>query len=185
MVVVMAVALGGIYSFHSMTPFVYIEVLGLSPELFALITLMSAFAFFAGSRTTAALHERMSGARLVEYGLGLVVLAGIALAMGLWVLPPSVLGLAIPIMAWTFGAALIFPGATVEALAPFPTMAGAAAALMGFLQMGAGVLGSAAGSLFGNSSDALACVPLVMAIMAMATYYGLRARVRTAERKRV
>jgi DHA1 family bicyclomycin/chloramphenicol resistance-like MFS transporter len=76
-------------------------------------------------------------------------------------------------MVWAFGTAMLLPGAQIEAMAPFPQMAGAAAALMGFLQMGAGVLGSASVSVFANSLHALMIVPVGMAGLSALVFVGL------------
>ena len=172
MVSVMALSIGGIYTFHTITPFVYIGVLGLSPEAFALVTLTSAAAFFAGSRVTGALLRKVAADRLVVWGVAIVTAAAglllAALAVG-----PSVPVVALPVMVWAFGTAMLLPGTQIEALAPFPAMAGAAAAFMGFLQMGAGVLGSAAATRFPDSTQALTVVPATMAVIALAAYVGL------------
>lgn len=171
-----ALVLGGLYTFHSITPFVYVDVIGLAPQTFALVMITGAFAFFAGSFVTSRLLRRREARELVLHGLLLVVLGGAGLLLGVKILAPSVPGVALPVMCWAFGAAMVMPGATVDALAPFPQAAGAAAAMMGFLQMGAGVMGSALGSLFPSSVDGLAAVPLGMALAALAVFVLLRPR---------
>lgn len=173
-VAVMALAVGGLYTFHSVTPFVYVEVIGLSPESYALVMVTSAFAFFAGSLLTNRLLRRLEARELILAGLVLTLLGGAGLVVGLELVEPTVPGVALPVMCWAFGSAMLLPGATVEALAPFPQAAGAASAMMGFLQMAAGVLGTALASAFAASVDALAVVPLGMALASLGIYVLVR-----------
>ncbi|MDX6751509.1 multidrug effflux MFS transporter [Geminicoccaceae bacterium 1502E] len=183
-VAVSALAVGGLYTFHSVTPFVYVDAIGLTPESFALVMLTSAFAFFAGSFVTNRLLRRHEARALVLGGILLTLLGGLGLVAGLQLLPPSVPGVALPVMCWAFGAAMLLPGATVDALAPFPQAAGAASAMMGFLQMAAGVMGTALASAFASSVDALAAVPFAMALLSLVLFALVRpraARVRAAE----
>lgn len=170
----MAAALGGIYSFHAITPFVYMDNLGLSPERFALVTVSGALSFAAGARTAGLLLRRRDPALVLAAGLWLLAAAALLLACQLLLLAPSIPGVAFPVGLWAFGAALILPGASVEGMAPFPTSAGAAAALMGFAQMLAGVAGSSFAAALPSSPVALAVVPATLALVALASHYGLR-----------
>jgi MFS transporter, DHA1 family, multidrug resistance protein len=176
LVLVMAVALGGLYTFGAVTPFVYIGIIGLSPQAFALVMTLGAVSFFAGSSTANRLMRKMPSSDLVVIGLGALCAGAVTLFVGLLVLTPSVASVVLPTMVWTFGAALVLPGATMGALSPFPGIAGSAAALMGFLQMTAGVLGSGAASLFADSAVGLALVPLAMALVALLAFLLLRPR---------
>jgi DHA1 family bicyclomycin/chloramphenicol resistance-like MFS transporter len=75
-----------------------------------------------------------------------------------------------PIVLFTFGNAFVLPAMTTAALAPFPYSAGAAASLANFLQMGMGLLGSAATGLFANSLTALATLLPLMGFIAIAAW---------------
>ncbi len=80
-----------------------------------------------------------------------------------------------PIGVYAFALALIMPGPSTSALAPFPHMAGAAAALLGFMQMGGGLVGSLAAALFGDPIVALGTIlPAMMAIALVAHATGWR-----------
>jgi hypothetical protein len=61
------------------------------------------------------------------------------------------------------------PYTQTAALAPFPRTAGSASALMGFLQMGGGLLGTAVAALFDEPVAALASVVPAMAAGAVLT----------------
>ncbi|HQS45067.1 MAG TPA: Bcr/CflA family drug resistance efflux transporter, partial [Xanthobacteraceae bacterium] len=66
-------------------------------------------------------------------------------------------------------------------LAGFPTMAGSAAALMGFMQIGGGFVGSLVASTFGDPTVALMLVVPGMASIALLGFVLLRPRHGAAE----
>ncbi|WP_438438415.1 hypothetical protein [Hydrogenophilus thermoluteolus] len=103
--------------------------------------------------------------------------------MGLWLLlAPSPLGVMLPM--WLCGAAagLLMPNATGLALAPYPKIAGAAASLLGFSQMGiAAVAGTLVGHLLGETPLPMAAViAIVMAISWWSTQQAAPANCRGA-----
>jgi DHA1 family bicyclomycin/chloramphenicol resistance-like MFS transporter len=60
-------------------------------------------------------------------------------------------------------------------MAPFPKVAGAAAALMGFAQMGGGLVGGLIGASVGDPSVGLGMIAPVMALTATGAYLVWRA----------
>jgi MFS transporter, DHA1 family, multidrug resistance protein len=62
---------------------------------------------------------------------------------------------------------LVLPAMTTAALAPFPRIAGAAAAMAGFIQMGAGLLGGTIAALFDDPVEALATIIPAMGLIAV------------------
>jgi len=80
--------------------------------------------------------------RLIRLSLGIqAVAAGLALGFAL-LAPLSVVAVLGPMTLWVFAMGSAFPACMAGAMAPFPRAAGSASALMGFLQMAAGALGS-------------------------------------------
>ena len=75
-----------------------------------------------------------------------------------------------PVAIYAFGIAFVMPAMTTASLAPFPRIAGAAAALTGFMQMGAGLLGGTLGALLGDPVLAMALVIPAMGATACAAY---------------
>lgn len=157
-------SLGGMYALSAILPFVLIDTVGLTPTQFGLAMLLQTGGYTAGAAVANRLLRRVDAQRLVPVGLALVLATGLWYAVGLRLLPPSLLTVMVPLMAWTFGIGLLLPGTTSEALAGFPAMAGAASALLGFLQIGSGFAGSAAAALL--FSDPLAALTTVMPAMA-------------------
>ena len=87
-------------------------------------------------------------------GLGFVAAGGLALT-ALNVTAPSFLGVMGPVALAAFGIALLMPATTTAALAPFPANAGAAAAMMGFLQLGLGLTVGSLGAALGDPVRAM------------------------------
>ena len=52
---------------------------------------------------------------------------------------PTFLRVMVPVAIYAFGLAFLMPAMTTAALAPFARIAGAAASMMGFMQMGSGL----------------------------------------------
>ena len=100
-------------------------------------------AFTAGSALTARLLRHINSMRLVPAGLIIIVIAGFGFGAGLHLLPTGIATVMGPAALWAFGIALLMPGTTTSALAGFASIAGAASALTGLLQVGGLQLGSA------------------------------------------
>ncbi|WP_334177112.1 Bcr/CflA family efflux MFS transporter [Pseudoxanthobacter sp.] len=173
---VMALTVGGIYMLAVMLPFVLIDQLGMSPATFGLTMLNQTGFYILGGLVAQRLMRFIPAQRLVPIGLAFCVAAGLGFAIGLRVFGPSLWPVILPLQAWAFGIALILPATTAGALHDFPHIAGAAAALLGFLQMASGFLGGLSASLFADPAMALATVPCASALLALAIHILLRPR---------
>src|SRR5215217_4633293 len=69
------------------------------------------------------------------------------LGAGPHLLPTGIATVMGPAAPWAFGIALLMPGTTTSALASFASIAGAASALTGFLQVGGGLASTAVAAL--------------------------------------
>ena len=119
--------------------------------------------------------RRMAATRLIPLGVVLGVVAGLWLAIGLRLVRPSFVSVMGPVAIWAFGVALIMPGTTTSALAGFPMIAGAAAALTGFLQIGGGLAGSGVAAVFFRDPFvALTSVLPGMAALAALVHFALQ-----------
>lgn len=171
---VLGLVLGGHYTLAALLPFVMIEGVGLTPTQYGLATVAQTGSYMAGAAVAHRLLRRFDALSLVPVGLCFVAASGLLLA-ALWVLAPSFATVMGPVAVWAFGMAMILPGTTVGALALYPMMAGTAAALTGFLQVGGGVLGTAvAALLFGDPLTALATVLPGMALAAVLVHLVMR-----------
>ena len=171
--VVVGCTIGTLYASATMLPFVLIERAGLSPVAFGVGMLAQSGSYVVGSIVTRLLMRRVAAERLVPFGIGFAVVGGVLLAVLLRAGEPTYLTVMGPIGFIAFGIALAQPAATTSSLAPFPTMAGSAAALLGFMQTGGGLVGSLAAAVIGDPVLALATVIPAMTLIALAVHFGL------------
>ncbi|QRG07675.1 multidrug effflux MFS transporter [Xanthobacter dioxanivorans] len=160
-------ALGGIYTLAALLPFILIERIGLTPTQFGLAMLMQTGAFMSGTLIARPLLKRFHAHSLILPGLGLVATGAVGLSLGPLLLPLSTASVMLPISLWACGVALLLPGCTTGALAGAGPIAGAASALMGFLQIGSGFLGTCLSVFFPSPLTAMmVIVPLFAATAA-------------------
>lgn len=138
----MVFAFATFFAFISGAPFVFIEVLGVAPQNFAWLITVQVVGFVAGTMVAGRLTRRIGVERLFEIAVLMAALGGITTGLLPWLGIASITGIIAPMVVFAFAMGIIFPLGTAGAIGPFPHMAGAAAALLGFLQ-------SAAGAAFG------------------------------------
>lgn len=162
---IVSCAVGALYAQATFLPFILMNRVGLSPTEFGLGMLFQSGSFFLGSLASRWLMDRIGADGLVGPGLALIALGGAALFLGLAFGTPSFLGVMLPVASGAVGIAFVMPATTTAALAPFPANAGAAAAMMGFMQMG---LGLAVGSLGAAMGDPVRAMGLLIPAMGVA-----------------
>jgi DHA1 family bicyclomycin/chloramphenicol resistance-like MFS transporter len=112
--------------------------------------------------------RRTSAYRLVGPGLGFIAAGSLGTTL-LLVWEPSFLRVMVPVAVYAFGIAFVLPAMSTAALAPFPAIAGAAASMMGFMQMGSGLVVGSVGALLGDPVLAMgALIPLMGASACLA-----------------
>lgn len=134
-----ASAFGALYAFFSGSPYVVINILGISPAAYGLYPPVAVIGLVLGGVLTNRLAGRMRERQLLAMGLALM-LSGAA-TMPFSVTRP--IGIALSMFVFAAGMSVLGPVCTAAAIRPFADRAGTAAALLGFLQMVAGALGSA------------------------------------------
>jgi DHA1 family bicyclomycin/chloramphenicol resistance-like MFS transporter len=154
-------AMAGLFAFFAASPTIFIQGFGVSPVLFGFIPCVTVFAVFAGGFSAPRLAKKWPGYRPIIFGSVLMLIgAGAMLAVtysgnaGMF----QVLG---TLLFFLFGMGVVNPLSTVFALRPFPEMAGAASALIGFFQMAGGALGTVLLGLL--PYPILPALPIVMA----------------------
>ncbi len=171
----MAGAIGAFYTQATVLPFILMNRVGLTPTEFGVGMLMQSGAFFAGSLVTRRAMGIYGAYRIVPAGLVFVALGSIALAVLLRVMEPTFLNVMGPIALYAFGAAFVMPAMSTASLAPFPHIAGAAAAMGGFLQMGGGLVGGSVAAMFGDPVVAIATVVPAMGLLGIVSWLVWRA----------
>jgi DHA1 family bicyclomycin/chloramphenicol resistance-like MFS transporter len=125
----------GLFTFLAASPFVFIQVLGLSKTEYGLLMLAMSLVYIAGTFLCRRLLPRFGVRRAVAIAGGLTLAGGTA--MGLLALAGVVSGWAIMLPWFLFMLAhgVHQPCSQSGAVGPFPGAAGAASALNGFLMM--------------------------------------------------
>ncbi|WP_370638358.1 multidrug effflux MFS transporter [Aurantimonas sp. VKM B-3413] len=174
-------SVGALYTMATILPFVLIGEAGMTPTEFGIGMLAQTGSYFVGSLLVRALMPRTGAYPLVPAGLGFVGAGSVGLLVSIALLPVSYLSIMIPVGSFAFGIAFVMPAMTTAALAPFPKMAGAAAAMMGFIQMGSGLAGSAACAAIGDPVMATQIVVPALGLIAISAYLVYRTHPHLAE----
>ncbi|WP_244293999.1 multidrug effflux MFS transporter [Pannonibacter carbonis] len=165
--------IGSIYTLATILPFVLIDRIGLSPSQFGVGMMVQSGCFISGTLVTGRLLRRVDADRLIPYGLAGLVLASLAMVAAHQLLPPSFLGVMLPVGLFAFSLATVLPAAMTASLQGFPQMAGAAASMTGFLQFGTGILGSLLAAWLGDPYLAMLIVAPGMPLLAVLSYLAL------------
>jgi DHA1 family bicyclomycin/chloramphenicol resistance-like MFS transporter len=152
-VLTISFAYAGVFAFISGSAFVFIDLLAVAPDVYGGVFAIAAGGYGAGTAVASQITARIGIDDMIRAG-GLIaaastlVLAGVVAAGAL-----SVWAIIVPVTLFTFGTGFVFPNCQVGAIGPYPRMAGAAAALMGSIQMVAAAL---VGALVGQLHDGTA-----------------------------
>ncbi len=153
-------AIAGLFGYIAGSPFVFMEVHGVAPQLYGVLFGVNAVGIIAGSQVSGWAAERWGREVLFSrmlwgmLGVAVALLAASGLGLPFWVVFLC-LFLYIALLG------LILPLGTVLGLAQFPSLAGTASALMGTLQFG---LGGVAGAALGVWQDGSG-VPMAAVIL--------------------
>ena len=164
-----AFAYSGIFAFISGSSYVLQEVVGLGPIGFGLCFAGVVIGYIIGTVVAGRLSRRLGIDRLIAVGAGIGVGGGaLLLALALADTPRSGLAGALlivgPMLVFMIGVGLVLPNSIAGAIGPFPRAAGAASALLGFVQMTvAAAIGIAVAALYDGSS-----APMTATIAAVA-----------------
>ncbi len=168
--IILGTTLGSIYTMATILPFVIIETVGLTPSQFGYSMILQSGSFFLGSLATRHLLKRYSAEKIVPVGMGLIVIGVAAMAVLSHAQTLTLLHVMGPVAVFAFGIAIILPSMSTAALFPFPQFAGSASAMMGFFQMGGGLVGSFAAVLIGDPVTSLGVVVPFMGLIATVLY---------------
>src|SRR5690606_2477181 len=138
---VVAGSTGALYTQATVLPFILMNRVGLSATEFGLGMLMQSGSFFAGSLVVRRLMARFGAFRIVPVGVGFIAIGSLGLALLLRLYDPTFVLVMAPVAFYAFGIAFVMPAMSTASVAPFPHIAGAAASMSGFLQMGSGLIG--------------------------------------------
>jgi DHA1 family bicyclomycin/chloramphenicol resistance-like MFS transporter len=165
---------GALFSFISGSSFVLIELYGLSPQWFGASFGLVVTGYICGTLLTAKFTLKVGPFRMVMMGAVLGTLAGTLMVVLALLEVHSVWAILLPMFGVLVAAGLIMPNAFGGALAPYPTMAGSASALMGFMQMAlAAAVGTVVGHLYNGTAIPMTGAIALCGWAVLASYYFL------------
>lgn len=170
---VIACTVGALYAQATFLPFILMSRVGLTPSQFGLSMIAQSGTFFSGAVIVRWLMKRTGAPRLVAPGLMLVG-TGAAMQTLLHVWEPSFARVMGPVALYAAGIAFVMPAMTTACLAPHGKIAGAASALMGFMQMGLGLLMGTIGAWMGDPVRAMGTLIPLMGASAIASWITFR-----------
>jgi DHA1 family bicyclomycin/chloramphenicol resistance-like MFS transporter len=164
MAMIGASAVSGFFVFLANSPFVFTGQYSLSPRLYSVVFSVNALAFVAGMQLSGRVTSTYGLRNTVSVSLtayaGVMVLLTLLTALGADHIGPVT---ALMFLGFVF-LGVVMPLSSVLALADHGSLSGAAASLMGALQLGAGAAMTATSSRFADGT----VVPMVAAVASCA-----------------
>ncbi|WP_374377573.1 multidrug effflux MFS transporter [Dongia sp.] len=152
----------GIFCFISGSSFVFIDVLGVPPKYFGFCFGVFVIGYIIGATSGGKLAKRLQPGQLVGLG-SLIALLSAVLLVGVNLFTASVWSVLAPLLPYMIGVGMTMPAAQAGAIGPFPRSAGAASALLGFVQMAVAAGVGAVLGVIGSPSP----LPMTLMIAAM------------------
>ena len=143
---------GGVFASISGTSFAYISYYGVSPQVYGILFALGIFGLMVANQVNRMLAGKIHHDRVLEIGVVAAGVASLTLAVDAGTNWGGLFGLVIPIFLFISANGLIIANSMVGALGLFPQSAGAAAAVVGALQYGFGVIGSALVAMFADGT---------------------------------
>ncbi|MBL8805371.1 MAG: multidrug effflux MFS transporter [Rhodospirillales bacterium] len=132
--------LGAMFAYISGTPFIYIELFGVGPDMFSLLFGLNVAGMMGSSYLNSRFVLRLGSDRVLRIGL----VASVVFALALVVFGGSgaygLAGVVVPLFLFLSCMGLVGANAMAGALADHPQIAGAASALSGFAQFAVGAV---------------------------------------------
>lgn len=165
-------AYAALFAFISGSSFVVVDYFQVAPEHFGYFFTAIVIGYVCGTFSVGRLGYRFSGHQLLTAGTLLAVVSAIVLVAIVVVGRYNLYGVIAAISFASLTVGMVMPQAMAGGLAPFAHMAGTAASLMGFMQMGIAAMAGIAVGYFHDGTPAPTL--LVTASMALATAISYR-----------
>jgi Bcr/CflA subfamily drug resistance transporter len=130
-----AIAFSGLITYKISAPFLFENIIGLTPLKFGIISFFIAGSISAGSLINSKYLFNCSFNQRIKIASSLFILSAFLLYIFYLTTPISTITVFFPALLFSMGVGIIFPTAIANALYPFTKNAGSASALFGFTQM--------------------------------------------------
>lgn len=166
------IAIGVVYTSLTEGPILVTHTLGLSSKWIAVVAVGILVAFTIGSFMGMYLEKKTPPWRIVKFGLILIILGALLLALSGYFKIIYLYSTLLPIMISFSGIALVVPNSVAVAMMPFKDTAGTASAMVGFSQMGIAALSNTGVSLIPlNPIYSLAIIFSILAGLGLFVYF--------------
>jgi DHA1 family bicyclomycin/chloramphenicol resistance-like MFS transporter len=134
---------GALFAYITGSPFVFMQLHGVSPGLFGALFGVNALGLIVASQVNRALLKRFSDRLILKIALRVTAAAAISLGVFAWFDIGGLVALMIPLFICLSSMGFVMPNATAAAMAQSGRNAGSAAALLGALQFSIAALAGA------------------------------------------
>jgi MFS transporter, DHA1 family, multidrug resistance protein len=166
-----------IFAFISGSSYVFVDHFGLSPSLYGFCFAAVVVGYMIGTLIAGRLTRRLGVERMVQLGALTASAGGLILAGLAWAGIDSIAAVLAPMALLMIGLGQVLPNAMAGAIQPFPTAAGAASALLGFIQMTvAAAVGIALSRVHDGTARPMTAAIGILALLVLAAYSALIAR---------
>jgi len=166
-----SLAFAGLFAFLSGSSFVLIEFFGVKPEHFGLFFACVVAGYIAGNLLAIRLGRSLTPDQILLRGLITSVIGGLVMSGLALESINTVWAIILPQIVFMAGVGLLLPQTMAGALASFPSMAGSASALFGFIQMMvAAMVGVLVGYFHNGTPVVMASIIGICAVLALASY---------------
>lgn len=153
----------GLMSYTTISPFLMLEELQLTPVHYSLLIMFTAASYGVGSFLSGRLVAKIGPKPLMI--LGPVISINAACLMLYLSDELTILALVVPVSMFVLGNGLVVPPTMAAALKPFPRVAGSASAMIGAIQMGsAGITSVLVHHSYDGTAQPLALIMLGLAV---------------------
>jgi MFS transporter, DHA1 family, multidrug resistance protein len=168
---------GGTFAYIAGTPFAYIDYYHVLPQHYGQLFALGIGGIMITNLINVRWVPRFGGDRLLLVGALIASLAGLAAAFAAGTGRGGLVGLVLPLFLFVSATGLIVANSISGALNAFPQLSGSVSALIGAIQYGTGILGSALVSLFANGTPGpMGAVIAVCGLGSLLSALFLRAR---------
>jgi DHA1 family bicyclomycin/chloramphenicol resistance-like MFS transporter len=153
---------GGLFTFISVSAFVLIDVVGLTPDLYGFCFAAMVVGYMVGALSAGRVVQQLGIDRVMLAGGILAGGSGVTLAILAWLAGSGigVVEIVAPMMVYGAGVGWVLPASSAAAVGAYPDRAGAASSLLGAIQM---CVAAGIGALVGHLLDGTAR-PMALAI---------------------
>lgn len=147
-----AIGFSGLFSYLAASPFVFMDVYGVSSKVYGWIFALLSVGFIGSSQLNSMLTKRYKSEQIVNVTLPAMVVISLVFLTGSAFNGFGIYGTIVMVFMFLCCVGITYPNTSALSLAPFSKNAGTAASLMGALQMAVGTLASILVSMFKSRS---------------------------------